>query len=105
MKLIFLLLIAYLGYFVLKSLAMKNRAGRPGGQEHASSRRYSVSNEERGGTGNRTAGGPGSADPGEEMVFDPVCSSYVPMSIAVKKGTGSSAVYFCSEECRDKHQG
>ncbi|MFQ5735895.1 MAG: TRASH domain protein [Thermodesulfobacteriota bacterium] len=50
--------------------------------------------EERGGGPQQAAG--------EEMVLDPVCNSYVPVSTAVSVRTGEGVEYFCSEECRDK---
>ena len=34
---------------------------------------------------------------------DPVCGTYVSEAVAVKSGSGESAVYFCSEECRKKY--
>jgi len=42
---------------------------------------------------------------GEEMVLDPVCDSYIPLSSAIKARTPSGTEYFCSEECRDKFLG
>lgn len=42
---------------------------------------------------------------GEEMVLDPVCDSYIPLSSAITARTGSGTEYFCSEECRDKFLG
>jgi uncharacterized protein len=41
---------------------------------------------------------------GEEMVHDPVCGTYVPRSDAVKSQNKGTVHYFCSIECRDKHQ-
>lgn len=38
----------------------------------------------------------------EEMVLDPVCGSYVPISSAIAATDGGKTVYFCSEECRDR---
>lgn len=39
---------------------------------------------------------------GEEMVLDPVCDSYIPLSTAIRAETPSGTEYFCSAECRDK---
>lgn len=35
---------------------------------------------------------------GEEMVLDPVCKSYIPISSAISQG----GEYFCGPECRDR---
>lgn len=48
---------------------------------------------------------PGPAQPAEELVLDPVCGSYVPVSSAVEATAGGKKVHFCSEECRDRYQG
>ena len=42
---------------------------------------------------------------GEEMVLDPVCDSYIPLSSALTTHTASGTEYFCSAECRDKFVG
>lgn len=42
---------------------------------------------------------------GEEMVLDPVCDSYIPLSTAITAHTASGTEYFCSTECRDKFAG
>ncbi len=110
MKLIFMLLVVYLGYYILKSIAAKNRIGNNSGgrgYREAHSNR-SVSDD----ISDRATGRPKrsaeekqvQSDPGEEMVLDPVCSSYVPLSVAIKKGVGAKTVYFCSKECCDKYQ-
>ncbi len=39
---------------------------------------------------------------GEEMVFDPVCNSYISLSSAVIARTEGGVEYFCSNECREK---
>jgi len=52
-----------------------------------------------------TGGGGGTRDErveGEEMVLDPVCDSYIPLSSAIRAQTPSGTEYFCSTECRDK---
>ena len=41
---------------------------------------------------------------GEEMVLDPECGTYVPRNDAIKAQVKGAAHYFCSTDCRDKHQ-
>lgn len=41
---------------------------------------------------------------GEEMVLDPECGTYVPRNDAVKTQFKGKTLYFCSPDCRDKHQ-
>ena len=36
---------------------------------------------------------------GEEMVCDPQCGVYVPLSSALKRRVEGKTVYFCSREC------
>ena len=64
------------------------------------------------------AGSPGTGDPfrrpergpfadknqpeKEEMVFDEVCSTYVPLSTALKAEGAEGDFYFCGEECKSK---
>ncbi len=36
---------------------------------------------------------------GDEMVQDPQCKVYVPISRAVKKTFGGNTLHFCSEDC------
>jgi len=36
---------------------------------------------------------------GDEMVQDPQCKVYVPVSRAVKKTFGGNTLHFCSEDC------
>ena len=49
--------------------------------------------------------GSGSPDPrdqkgeGEEMVRDPQCGLYIPLSNALKRRVKGEKVYFCSREC------
>ena len=107
MKLIFILLVVYLAYYVFKSIAMPrtgpvNSAGRSYREAHSNRRHPEDTFTRASGTQEKQQV---QSDPGEEMVQDPVCSSYVPLSVAVKKGTGSKTVYFCSKECRDKYSG
>jgi YHS domain-containing protein len=37
---------------------------------------------------------------GEEMVQDPHCGTYVPLSLGLKKVIDGRSYYFCSEDCR-----
>ncbi|MBI5588496.1 MAG: hypothetical protein HY889_09065 [Deltaproteobacteria bacterium] len=39
---------------------------------------------------------------GEEMVLDPVCKSYIPLSSALTVKDGGRTEHFCTEACRDK---
>ncbi len=89
MKTIFILLVIYLAYVIIKGLWAKGA--------FRSARSADVEEQE----------GPGPApgarkDEGEEMVQDPVCSSYVPISSAVSAQTPGGKLYFCSVQCRDK---
>jgi len=86
MKLLFYILLGYLIYRMLRG-----RFGRgPGGGQR--------------GPAHDTGSGAAArhATRGEEMVQDPVCSSYVPMGDALKVRTRHGVVYFCGPECRDK---
>ena len=38
----------------------------------------------------------------EEMVQDPVCGTWIPVSQALTANRGGETFYFCSSECRDK---
>jgi hypothetical protein len=38
---------------------------------------------------------------GGHLVRDPNCGTYVPVGRALREGSGDSAVYFCSEDCRN----
>jgi YHS domain-containing protein len=42
------------------------------------------------------------ADRGEELVEDPVCHTYIPLSQAYKKEISGKDYYFCSKQCSDK---
>ena len=46
--------------------------------------------------------GPVQKREGEEMVLDPVCNSYIPLSSALTVKDGGRTEYFCTDECRDK---
>lgn len=82
MKFLFYILAGYLVYMILKGrLGQKGR--RPGS------------------TSNTAAPEPPLRDE-EEMVQDPVCESYVPMSDALKVRSRRGVVYFCGPECKEK---
>ncbi len=92
MKAIFILLVIYLGYVVIKGFIAKGglRPNRPGGVTPGG-----PDASERSGRG---------AEEGEEMVQDPVCLSYVPISSAIVFDPGQGELYFCSDECRDRYK-
>ncbi|MFQ5428031.1 MAG: hypothetical protein ACE5EZ_03525 [Thermodesulfobacteriota bacterium] len=83
MKFLFYILAGYLLYMILK--------GRFGAK----------------GRGPGKAGKTGSPEPPvrdeEEMIQDPVCKSYVPMSDALKVRSRSGVVYFCGPQCKEKY--
>ena len=64
-----------------------------------------------GGAVRRPAGrrrpGPGPQQPleraGGNLVQDPQCGTYIPMSRAIRLGLGEHAQYFCSTSCRDQY--
>ena len=41
---------------------------------------------------------------GEDLVEDPVCHTYVPVSQAFKKEISGRDYYFCSKQCSDKYE-
>jgi len=45
-----------------------------------------------------------SPDGGEDLVEDPVCHTYVPLSQAIKKEISGIDYYFCSKQCSEKHE-
>ena len=55
--------------------------------------------------GGQTRSGGGGARPqvGDEMVQDPECKVYVPLSRAVSARVGGETLYFCSEDCARKY--
>jgi len=84
MKVLFYILFGYLLYMILKG-----RFGRG----------------KRPGQGSGTHGAPRPPRPErveEEMVQDPVCKSYVPMSDALKVRSRRGVVYFCGPQCKEK---
>ncbi len=44
-----------------------------------------------------------SAKPAQQMVKDPVCGMYMDYRLAVRLDRGKEALYFCSEECKNKY--
>lgn len=40
---------------------------------------------------------------GEEMVRDPQCGVYIPLSSAYRKKVAGETVYFCSRECEEAY--
>lgn len=40
---------------------------------------------------------------GEDLVEDPVCHTYLPVSQAYKREIDGKVFYFCSEKCADKY--
>ncbi len=43
------------------------------------------------------------AELGEELVEDPYCHTYIPISQACKKEIAGKEHYFCSKECSEKY--
>ncbi|MFB3926517.1 MAG: hypothetical protein ACE14T_10735 [Syntrophales bacterium] len=41
---------------------------------------------------------------GEELVEDPYCHTYVPISDAYRLETGGRKLFFCSRECLEKYK-
>lgn len=41
---------------------------------------------------------------GEELVEDPVCHTYIPISSAIRLETKGNTVYFCSQKCLEKYK-
>lgn len=40
----------------------------------------------------------------EDLVMDPYCNTYVPISDAYRASMNGKTVYFCSEECFNKYK-
>jgi len=40
---------------------------------------------------------------GGTLVRDPHCGTYIPETRAIRVGSGSSVLYFCSDACRDAY--
>jgi len=47
---------------------------------------------------------PAGAPRRDELVKDPVCETYVPMSRAIRVEAGGKATFFCSPECAARFQ-
>lgn len=41
---------------------------------------------------------------GEDMVKDPYCNTYIPLSEAYKTSVNGKTLYFCSKECLEKYK-
>jgi YHS domain. len=41
---------------------------------------------------------------GEDLVEDPICHTFVPVSQALKKEISGRDYYFCSKQCIDKYE-
>jgi YHS domain-containing protein len=41
---------------------------------------------------------------GEDLVEDPLCHTYVPVSHAVQAAVDGKIVYFCSQKCLEQYQ-
>jgi len=79
MKLLILLLIAYLGYRGLKSWMLQNvSSGKP-------------------------VSGGASGEIDDVMVKDPYCEVYFPKRNGVRIRHNGEELYFCSTQCRDKY--
>jgi uncharacterized protein len=46
-----------------------------------------------------------SSGEGEDLMEDPVCHTYIPVSQAYKREISGRDFYFCSKECSDKYTG
>lgn len=45
-----------------------------------------------------------SASSGEDLVEDPACHTYIPLSQAYRKQIAGNIRYFCSKQCCDKYE-
>jgi YHS domain-containing protein len=45
-----------------------------------------------------------SSTEGEDLVEDPACHTYVPLSQAYKKEISGNCYYFCSKQCSEKYE-
>ena len=86
-----------LGYLLLRIVkGLFKGSAAPQGTEHGSSSGGPFRRPERG-----PFAGKNTAEK-EEMVFDEVCSTYVPLSTALKAEGAEGDFYFCGEECKNK---
>ena len=93
MKTLFLLLVIYLAYVVLKGFLLRGRLKSAYG---------SGAHKEAGGRHPGPRPGPVDIPEAEATVEDPVCGSFVPVSAAEELKTPKGMVYFCSAECRQR---
>jgi YHS domain-containing protein len=84
-RLIFLLIVVYLGYRLLKEF-IQSRG--PAGQHPGDV------------SGNRVDTGDQGKE--EEMALDPVCKSYIPVASSLRVRKGAEVIHFCGDECRQK---
>jgi YHS domain-containing protein len=48
-------------------------------------------------------GAPPPSAGGGSLKRDPVCGTYIPADLSVRKSVNGEVLYFCSPECRDKY--
>ncbi len=82
MRFLLILLIIYIIYQLLKGLLASTKDD--GSRKHES-------------LGKRQSSG------GEDLVEDPNCHTYIPISNAYKVVTNGTTLYFCSKRCRDAY--
>ncbi len=51
----------------------------------------------------RQSGALGKPRPGEDLVEDPLCHTYIPVSNAWKATVDGKTLYFCSRKCLDRY--
>jgi YHS domain-containing protein len=83
-RLIFLLIVVYLGYRLIKEFI---HSRGPAGQHPGDVSGSRVDTVEEG---------------GEEMALDPVCKSYIPVASSLRVRKGAEVIHFCGDECRQK---
>jgi YHS domain-containing protein len=79
MRILILILLAYLGYRIVKTLVGSSSSGRAPQQGKTQ----------------------GAID--DVMVKDPLCETYFPKRDGVKAVIKGETIYFCSEKCRDQY--
>ena len=85
-RIIFAIIILYILYRVAKGLAL------------------SMSKKERLSSGAGGAGPDRTAVKGEDLVEDPFCHTYVPLTAAIEASEDGRKIYFCSRECLEKYK-
>ena len=85
LRVILLLILAFVFYIFLGRL-LSYFQSMPGG----------------GGTGGGSGGGRAKSVDGDEMVQDPECKVFFPLSRSVKREVGGRTLHFCSEDCAKK---